>query len=388
VGNRETGFPWSVISIRASTKKQKRGYEMKKEKKDLIKFESEKPAEGQPPIDFQFSPFCVCPLPPTNKGLVGDFVKKTGEIEMRIVYSSEYGCPHGRDVLIYLYLIREALEQDSHFIKFKAVSHILKTFKIDTGKKGYTAIKNSLMRIFHSLMVIKDGRPNGVDWRSGIRVIKSWHLSFGDDLSPEQRESQMAFDGFLFIELDPEFFKSLKKHKVPYALDAVIALKNKPAPLALYLFLVFRTWYNLNVEKKPVLIPFFGKSGLQNQLSSDIKERFKFRQSFKSWLSEVKNVWEDCPVEIDGDTLAVDCTSPDQLSVMEDANKMLRQAEEEGAALAAQNTVHCPECKGIMDHTPGKPQADGRRWSEYYRCRACKKRYSKTKHPELFKIGL
>lgn len=361
-----------------------------KKKMELIKTtprETES-TDLQPPIDFQFSPFCVCPLPPTNKGLVGDFVKKTGEIEMRIVYSSEYGCPHGRDVLIYLYLIREALDQNSHIIKFKAVSHILKTFKIDPGKKGYTAIKNSLMRIFHSLMVIKDGRPNGVDWRSGIRVIKSWHLSFGDDLSPEQRESQMAFDGFLFIELDLNFFNSLKKHKIPYDLNAVIALKDKPVPLTLYLFLVFRTWYNLNVEKKPVSIPFFGKSGLQNQLSSDIADKRNFRVKFKSWLSDVKEVWEECPVEIEGDTLAIECTSPDQLSVMEDGNKMLRLAQEEGAALASQNAVHCPECKGIMDHNPGKPQADGRRWSEYYRCRSCKKRYSRTKHPELFKAGL
>lgn len=327
------------------------------------------------------------------------FEKKVGRKSLKIIANPKHGFPHGQDILVILYLIEESKRQGwAQVIEFKNIEDYLKTFNLNRGGNIQAAHKAGFKRIYYSTWFFDDeadpNRARGIP----LRIIKSWDVNFDDE-----KGNNPMFKSY--IELTPEFLELVKNSPIPYDRKAVIGLKENTTALNLYLFLVYRTWYNWKVEKKEGFIPFFGENGLQNQLSSTISRSKHFRARFRELVKLVKSVWPECPVYLKEernadrtpgrrsklylDGLFVHTTSPDQLHVPPHWDKELRLAQEEGAALAAKTVQICPLCsKGEIYPVRGKIRGDGVKMDDYYRCKACKKNIYRYQHPEIFEITL
>jgi hypothetical protein len=304
-------------------------------------------------ITLQCRAFTEFPFPPKKKrakildsknrlevdGFMPYWEKKIGTRSIKITANPHYGFPYGNDILIILFLIREAIRQNqSGGITFKSVNDFLRAFDYGCDEPNRNRAYNAFQRIFYATWFYEDGTR-----KIPFRVMSYCELFPGDGL----------FQGTDYrnkIVLTPEFWKMVRDYPVPYDFDAVVKLKASPVALNLYLFLVYRTWQNWKLEKKEVFIPFFGESGLKYQLSSEISTARKFRQSLQEWIEQIKLIWPDCPVYFKRepppekptakihrkylDGLFIQATSPDQLHVPPHWDKELRLAIEESQTKA------------------------------------------------------
>lgn len=356
-------------------------------------------AEAEKEIGFQFLPLAVCPLPPRPPSLAAgeDWVKSVGKTTIRIVSSSRHGIPYGRDILIVLYLIQEALRQGGPVIKFSSLNHYLGTFNLSDQGTNYKEAVDRFKRVFYSSWFWEDKRQDGNGVTIAFRVVRSWNVFFDDT-----KGQNPLFDSF--IELTPEFWEILQKHPIPYKLDSVIQFKDKPAVLNLYLYLVYRTWQNWHGKKGKEFVPFFGDAGLQKQLSSDIARTDHFRKKLHDWIDEIKTVWPECPIGFERETdpnfmgknrqkkykdgLFINVKSVDQLHVGPHWPKEIRLAQEESAAAieaATPKEKPCPKCGASMKWHRGVPDSKGVLQGNYYKCLVCKKNFGERYYPELFK---
>lgn len=353
-------------------------------------------------IGYQFLPLVACPLPPRppKRPNGQDWVKKIGDTTIRIVASSEYGIPYGRDILIVLYLIREMQKQGTATIKFNNLSQYLDTFKIDKGEKGYKEAKDRFRRIFYSTWFWTDEREGGPENTVSFRIIDAWNVYFNPDL-----QGNTLFENT--IAINQRFSSIVARHPLPYVVDDVIKIKDKPAVLALYLWLVGRAWQNWHGKEGRVLIPFFGENGLQTQLSSEIDRTRDFRKKMQAWIEEIKEIWPECPVEFEKETdvnltykkakpkkikdaLFIEVKNVNQLRVMPHFGKELRIAQEQAQATeqkaVAAAKVFCPHCKTELGRPrEGKPDYRGRKLPDYYHCPRCFKNLYQRDYPELYK---
>jgi hypothetical protein len=279
------------------------------------------------------------------------FEKWVGSKSLKIIANPKHGFPHGQDILIILYLIAESKRQGwAQTVELKNIEDYLRSFELDRGCKVKDAHKAGFKRIFYSTWFFEDESDPNKMRGVPLRIIKSWNVNFDD----EKGNSPMFKS---FIELTPEFLELAKNSPIPYDRKTVIALKGNTTALNLYLFLVYRTWYNWKAEKKEAFIPFFGENGLHNQLSSNVSKKYNFRTKLREWVRLVKKFWPDCPVYLKEETnadrkpgrrsklyldgLFIQATSPDQLHVPPHWDKELRLAIEESQTKALNAVKVC-----------------------------------------------
>lgn len=277
---------------------------------------------------------------PIMEGYLPKWEKKIGSRKVKIIADPEHGFPHGNDILVILYLIKEARKQnDNGLITFKSINDFLRAFDYGCDQPNRKTAYSAFQRIFYSTWYYEDEhRKKKFNVMGYCELFPEDGLFTGDEYQNK-------------IALTPEFWEYIHNYPVPYSFDAVLKLKKSPMALNLYLLLVYRTWMNWKVEKTETFIPFFSESGLKHQLSSEISSARHFREKFKSWLKQIKEVWPDCPVylkkesqqlktgrvqrtHIDG--LFIHTTSPSQLHVPPHWGKELRLAQEEGKKVAAE----------------------------------------------------
>lgn len=270
-------------------------------------------------------------------GYMAYWEKKVGTRAIKITANPHYGFPTGNDILVILYLIKKAREQNSGgSIEFKSLNEFLRTFDYGCDQPNRTNAFKAFQRIFYSTWYYEDGSK-----KLPFRVMAYCELFPEDGL----------FKGEEFknkIVLTKEFWDIILDYPVPYNFETVVKLKKSPTALNLYLFLVYRTWVNWKIEKKEVFLPYFGENGLKFQLSSEISEDRFFRRDFKNWVEQIKEIWPECPVyfkhdkgfddqlsskkkqKIFKDGLFIHTQNPDQLHVPPHWDKELRLAREEG----------------------------------------------------------
>ncbi|MCK4762015.1 MAG: replication initiator protein A [Candidatus Aminicenantes bacterium] len=358
-------------------------------------------------IQVQFKPLTISPLPPKTKkveiiegkhkteGFKPVWEKTTGDYKVKIVADPEYGFPYGRDILVILWLIKAAMEQNQGgIIKFSKLENYLDTFNIDSGGKSYAPAINSFKRIFYSTWFWEDKRDEN-NKAFSFRIIKSWNVYFD-----EEKGTNPLFDSY--IELSQEFWSLVKRYPIPYDLSMVIKLKHSPAALNLYLFLVFRTYVNWEVEKEEKFIPLFGETGLKNQLSSDTKDNYKFKQNFMKWIDEIKAVWDNAPFyfkvetnpkkkgrkgnKIFKDGLFIHVENVDELHIKPHWQKKLRLAAEEAEKkiLSESTGKACEKCGKELELRMGKTDKRGIKMDDYWFCNSCRTPYYKYKYPEMY----
>lgn len=312
-------------------------------------------------INYQFKPLTICPLPPRVARLdyidlkdgkkkskyVNEVDKVLGSIKIKIIGSEKYGLPSGRDILVILYLIRTALiqNQDGVITSRSFLTDYLRMFDIEPNDQGYNEAKKRFKRIRYANWYWDENYKGG-ETSTTFRIIENWCVFFDDN-----REQSSLYDSY--IELAKPFWDYIKNKKIPYDLNTLKKIKDKPFVINLYLWLVYRVYDQWERKKnQPVFIPFFGPNGLMSQLSSNItrKEDFKSKMIHK-YIPLIRNEWPNCPVFLekdfskekpknlgrkrefkDGITIHVESAS--QLQIPPHWPKKLRQAREEANALA------------------------------------------------------
>lgn len=304
-----------------------------------------------PDVNYQARFLTVCPLAPkalkekkvlkngkSKNVYQTEFVKVMGNTELILVGREKYGIPHGRDILVILYLIREALIQNNSgiIVTKTPLRDYMDLFEIDKSKKGYKEAKTRFLRIRYSHFYW-DEKGKNEDTRQkseDYRIIKRWSVAF------DKRETDQKYDNY--IELDSDFWNYIKKRKIPYDIKLVRKLKDKTIALNLYLFLVYRTYQIWTQSpKKEVFIPFYGENGLMNQLSANFQRKRDFKAKLiNKWLPQIKWEWENCPCIIEKiqekkgkkqykDGITIHIESAAQLHISPHWPKRIRQAREE-----------------------------------------------------------
>jgi hypothetical protein len=344
-----------------------------------------------------FRPLALCPFPaqPLKKRELIEngkhieehnvlWKRRTGTIEVEVLGHPEYGVPYGQDILIILFLAYEAIRQNSRKIKVKFFRDFCRMFdiNIDDGRR-FKNVANSLNRIENAKFSWKN--------KSEIDINRGFNYIYIDEIniynSPKSPSQKSLFEQYIL--LSEKFWDEINKYKIPFNIEAVKYLKGRTSYLNFYVWLSYRVAVNYLIGKKKgeVLIdfiPFWGESGLINQLSTQITRRPDVRRQIKKWLKQTKELWPECPAEIEGDALKIQCTDKSQLDIQLDqqievGREIRKEIEEE-----KKDKKECPNCKAKMDFLRGKKGDDGRRWDDYYRCYDCQINFSQHKYPELF----
>lgn len=342
------------------------------------------------------APFSNIALPPVQPK-ESYHVISSGVIHMEMKASQKYGIPYGRDILPILYFIHKSLEQGSRKITNPSVYEYLKMFKLGTGKTNYEEAKNRFLRIFHTAWTwfSDDDR---VSVGQNKNIVNSWLFLW----DPDVKKKLVNPDVEEFIELSEDFYQNIVQHRIPFDLDLIIEIKDKPVVMGLYFFLnyrVFSLWISRYEHdgSNSVFIPLFGPNGLHGQLSSTIKSRNNFKRKMIEWLDTLKQFWPECPayfepIKGDGrkffkDGLTIVVNDVSQLSVSPEpkslGSRFLRKAKK--AERLERKTPICPQCnKEHLLLKAGKQMADGSKLDDYYRCIICGMNFYKSKYPQLY----
>ncbi|RLE20205.1 MAG: hypothetical protein DRJ08_07290 [Acidobacteria bacterium] len=379
--------------MKAETKiKKKAGKQLKKQKihTDRLALKQE--------VGYLFRPLAICPFPAkqppkvevtrrkmgvevTTKEHETLWHRQNGKIKVEILASPKYGIPFGQDVLIILYLAMEAKKQKTRKIKMNFYTDFCNTFGIDpTDGRRYQNVQKSLERI-------RNSKYSWIDEREETRE-RELHYLYIDELdvffNPKNPEAKPVW-GEQTIILSERFWYEIEKHKIPFNVESVRYLKGKPAHLNFYVWLSYRVWkaWNDKLDGKgdeKIFVPFWGENGLQQQLSSQIKQRFLYRAEVKKWLKEVKSIWKNCPVEIvkNGNALQIHITDESQLDVRESSSsegKRLRASREakelEAARSPLQTSCYCHKCGQLMVARKGRKNKNGIMQADFWKCPGC-----------------
>jgi len=346
-------------------------------------------------IGYLFRPLAICPFPAKQPKKVevtreemGIKVKttehetlwarKNGKIRVEILANPKYGIPYGQDVLIILYLAMEARKQNSRALKLNFYRDFCRMFEINANDgRQYRKVQASLQRIRNSKYSWIDGRDEHRERELHYLFIDELDLFF-DPKNPDQKPVW----GEQTIVLSERFWGEIITHKIPFNVESVRYLKGKPAHLNFYVWLSYRVWKIWNDKLSgsgdgTATIPYWGKTGLQKQLSSRINRRNAYRAEVKKWLSAVREIWTDCPVEIEGDALRIHITDASQLDVQEDIQsegKRLRNNRQAKAIERAKSPIaefeYC-DCGELMKPKRGKPNRNGVMQADYWQCETC-----------------
>ena len=344
-------------------------------------------------IGWLFRPLALCPFPAQclGKRMVVDingnedeeyhilWRRKSGNITVEVLAHPKYGVPFGQDTLIILFLANEAKRQGSRRINVNFYRDFMRMFKMNPndGRK-YSLVIDSLRRIRNSQYSWEvEGEPSR---EKGLHYmyIDEYDL-YCDPKNPDQRP---LFDQYIL--LSERFWHEIINHKIPFNIDAVIALKSKPAYLNFYIWLSTRIGM-LNAERKDkelenidIHVPFWGENGLIEQLSTRIKRPPDFRNRINKWLDKTKELWPRCPVTIDGDALHFQVSSDTQMDVQIDPRIEIGKAARKAINDSKKDSLPCPICKNPMELRKGKKTSSGQ-YPNYYHCKKCKKNYSEKK---------
>lgn len=342
-------------------------------------------------LGWLFRPLALCPLPaqplPKIEVKRGQKVepeheiywtRKSGKFKIEITGHKDYGIPYGQDILIILFLAIEAKKQNSRLIEVNFYRDFMQMFGMNAndGRK-YQLVKDSFNRIKESKFSWKDiTLPENRNKGGGLLYIDDYDLYF----DPKEPDKLSIFNQFIL--LSERFWIEIQTFEIPFNLDAVRLLKGKPAHLSFYIWLSFRVWYCYKNERGRVSVPYWGDNGLQQQMSSRIKERRDYRIQVKNWLKSVKEVWPECPCQIEGDALKINVTNSIQLDIQEKPYQRFLEFPDK----ADERLELPPADAAASNYAENKPKYE--KEYRYYGAKGNKLKEALSKSPEQVKRNL
>jgi hypothetical protein len=218
----------------------------------------------------------------------------------------EFGLPFGQDRLVPIWLATAFFasgKPKDGVIRFRAARDIHRAFRLPEGGNHLRRLKDRLQRVYHSSFTVED---TSVHQGGGLKTRK-YNLIDGLDLWFHRGAPVNQYTLWQNrIILDPRFADDLRANGcVPIDLESVIALKDSPAALDLYIWQAWRSWRLRRDPRRTTKIPLFGDDGLLAQLGTGIETPFKARQMIRLWHARVLKAWPECPNAIEGDWLSL-----------------------------------------------------------------------------------
>jgi hypothetical protein len=192
------------------------------------------------------------------------------------------GLPYGPKArLMMLHVCSMALHQNSATIEVAdSMSAFIRElgYQVQGGPRGTIAqFKEQLHRLSAARMTI------GLwDANSSSKTIHTQPIRAFDIWLPSDPDQKTLWNSTL--QLDQEFFQSLKQHALPVDIRALRALANSAKQMDMVLWFGYR----LRNLQRPYMISW---RALQDQFGSEIKRHRKFQESFADDLKVIKEVF-------------------------------------------------------------------------------------------------
>lgn len=211
---------------------------------------------------------------------------------MRFLLSARDGhqIPFGQDRLLPIWLataFQAAGQPVDNRIRFRAGADILTAFRQHPEGGALKTLSDRILRWYNTTIDVIDERP-GFNRRAKYDLIKGISLWWQTEKSTNQNTLWQNV-----IELDSYFAADIRKGgAIPVDFETVVALKDSPGALDLYVWQAHRSWElaQQNADR-PVAIPL---PLLAAQMGSRSPPR-RQRQLFGQWQRVVKEVWPACP---------------------------------------------------------------------------------------------
>ena len=241
--------------------------------------------------------FVLCTLPHRDPGAVTMWVRSNGNYTLalqpggNLQTRQSYGLPFGSiPRLILLWIATEAVRKKSRRIQLSKnltsfVEEIGLNSQTGRGPRGdATRLKEQMLRLFNCRISFEytegdetKGRVTRLNMEVANRVQYWWDFQNPDQQSPFEGE----------IVLGEDFYNALIASPVPLDMRPLIALKQSPLAIDLYLWLSHRLHSLKSAGKSEVTIPL---ALLKEQFGAEYNRVDNFKAAFTEALEKVKEV--------------------------------------------------------------------------------------------------
>lgn len=218
------------------------------------------------------------------------FERINGKYRFRIETGGGLSVPFGQDRLFLLWLataFQAAGQPADNRIRFRSANDILAAFRIAKDGGSSKALAARIERWFHTTLYVYDEADPDRHRARSYRLLEEvdvWYQRPGGGNQYTLWQN--------VIQLDSRFAEGLRTAAIPIDFETVVALRDMPGALDLYVWQAHRSWeLAMQGSNRPVVVPL---EYLRNQLGSSSPPR-KAKQLFKQWQGIVKEVWPQCP---------------------------------------------------------------------------------------------
>lgn len=224
------------------------------------------------------------------------YERLNGRLRITLTTRNGYKIPYGQDRLYPLWLataFNAAGQPADNVIRFRSAGDILAAFRQTPDGESRQRLRERMQRWQHTTIDVDASDEDGVHHLS-YGLIEETHLWF-------QRKGGATNQYSLWqnvIKLGSKFADGLRKNAIPVDFETVVALRDIPGALDLYIWQAHRSWelYRAGAVR-PTAVPI---PSLLAQLGTQSPPR-KAKQLMKGWQNVVKDVWRNCPNYIDWD---------------------------------------------------------------------------------------
>lgn len=220
------------------------------------------------------------------------YERVNGRLRVTLTTRGGYTTPFGQDRLFPLWLataFHAAGQPADNTIRFRAASDILAAFHQTSDGKSRAALRERIER-WHNTTVDVEASTGDTIHRVSYSLIEECHLWFHGTTNSQLSLWQNVF------KLHSRFADELRRKTIPVDFETVVALRDTPGALDLYIWQAHRSWELTYAQtQRPVAIPI---ASLLRQLGTQSEPR-KAKLLLKRWQRIVKEVWSDCPNYVD-----------------------------------------------------------------------------------------
>lgn len=224
-----------------------------------------------------------------------EYERRNGRYLFRLSTRNGSTVPFGQDRLFPIWLataFQAAGMPENNRIRFRSGADILAAFQQADDGKNRAALRERIRRWYNSTLDVFDDSHSEHDAMERYALIKRVDLWYQSHSSGNQYTLWQNV-----IELDADFAHSLRTSAVPIDFQTVVALRDTPGALDLYVWQAHRSWELDNLRaNRPVAIKL---PSLLAQLGTSLTGRAA-RRLMRKWQATIKEVWAGCPNFFDG----------------------------------------------------------------------------------------
>lgn len=236
-------------------------------------------------------------LPEKSPGNISEKVLVSGNLEVllqpKIAPSSDksIGCPYGVfPRLLLFWMTKEALRSKSHRLNLgHSLADFMRELGLDSHKEGRFSNAQRLLtqmeRLFQAIIVFREKDEKGTE-REEEKL--SMQVAPEKKLWRDIKNLHQAELWESWIELSPDFFKSITAFPVDVDMKALSFLKNSSLALDLYAWTLYKA-FQVNITQKDYMLPW---GLLRSQFGIKYRNTGEFSSEAWKAILNIKKVFQ------------------------------------------------------------------------------------------------